>query len=81
MTPHERIRRLEMQHLVDLAAKLGAPYGLSATVVLQEVRRILCRPDADQRAYFADLYARLTAAEARKLDALRTRQGRILRGR
>jgi hypothetical protein len=80
MTRHERLRRLERQHLVDLAARMGAPHGLSAAVVLQEVRRILSLPDPGQRAYFADLYARLTAAEAREFDAIRARHGRILRG-
>jgi hypothetical protein len=79
MTRHERLRRLERQHLVDLAARMGAPHGLSAAVVLQEVRRILSLPDPDQRAFFADLYARLTDAEARELDAIRARRGRILR--
>lgn len=78
MTHRERIRRLEMQHLVDLATETGAPYGMSAEVVLQEAR-VLSRPDTEQRAIFADLYATLTAAEARKLDEIRARHGRILR--
>jgi hypothetical protein len=47
MTRHERLRRLELQHLVDLAARMGGPHGLSAAVVLQEARRILSLPDSD----------------------------------
>ena len=81
MTRDARLRRLEMQALVDLAAQVGAPYGLSVETVLAEARRILSMPDPDQRAFFADLYARLTDAEARELDAIRARHGRILRGR
>jgi hypothetical protein len=81
MTRHARLRRLELQSLVDLATKVGAPYGLSAAVVLAEARRILSLSDAEQRAFFAELYARLTAAEGRELDDIRARHGRILRGR
>lgn len=79
MTRGDRIRRLEWQSLVNLAAKVGEPYGLSVETVLAEMRRILSMPAPEQRAFFADLYARLTASEGRELDVIRVRHGRILR--
>jgi hypothetical protein len=81
MTRRDRIRRLELQQLVRLAETVGAPYGLSVEAVFAEMRCILSMPDAEQRAFFADLYATLTAAEARDLDAIRARHVQILRGR
>jgi hypothetical protein len=76
---HRRLRRLEVQHIIDLATAAGAPYGFSAWQVIDEARRFFALPQAEQDAKLEALYAELTPEEARELDAVRARHSAIVR--
>jgi hypothetical protein len=74
-----RLERLEYAHLWRLAANAGKPYGFSTDDILDEARRVLALPDAEQRQVLHRLYAELNAQEALELDAIRRRHAAILR--
>jgi hypothetical protein len=56
-----RLQRLERQHIQQLAAEAGKPYGLSAADILDEARRLVALSAAEQDAECADALAQAQA--------------------
>jgi hypothetical protein len=80
MSEHRRrLRRLEAQHIIDLATAAGAPYGFTAEQVIAEARRFFALSDDEQRAKWADLYAQMDEDERAEMDEVRQRHGAIVR--
>ena len=74
-----RLEQLEYVRLRRLAGELGKPYGLSADRILDEARRVLALPEAEQRQIFKDFYETLSEAEVSELDVIKRRYAAILR--
>jgi hypothetical protein len=74
-----RLERLAWQHIRQLAAEAGRPFGFTADDILDEARRIFALPEAAQRRELHRVYNELTPEEARELDDSRAREARILR--
>jgi hypothetical protein len=72
-----RLERLDWQHIRQLAADAGQPFGFTADDILEEARRIFARPEAAQRRELHRVSNELTPEEARELDDSRARDGRI----
>jgi hypothetical protein len=74
-----RLERLDWQHIRQLAAEAGQPFGFTADDILDEARRIFALPEAEQRHELHRVYNELTPGEGRELDDSRAREARILR--
>ena len=74
-----RLERLAWQHIRQLAADAGRPFGFTADDILEEARRMFARPDAAQHRERHRVSDELTAEEAWELDDSRAREARILR--
>jgi hypothetical protein len=74
-----RLEQLEYGRLYQLAAKVGQPYSFSADQVLDEARRVLALPEAEQRQYLKHLYEELSEADVAELDVIKRRHAAILR--
>ena len=74
-----RLERLAWQHIRQLAAEAGRPFGFTADDILDEARRIFALPEAAQRRELHRVSNELTPEEARELDDSRAREARILR--
>jgi hypothetical protein len=74
-----RLERLDWQHIRQLAADAGRPFGFTADDILEEARRMFARPAAAQRREPHRVSTELTPEAAREPDDSRAREARILR--
>ncbi len=71
----KRLEQLEYQHLLQLAAEAGRPYGLTAADLLAEARRFFALTSTAQAAELDALMPDVTPEEAQILEAQRPREG------